>query len=197
MDWTSLHDETLYPGLDVRLVTQSAGQDGSADKRGAELETAPPTVTPRGWFVCQNIWGEKVKLCRFIDWSLPAFFLSQPFILQLRAGPGQSFTSLWKMHPELRALTIIWGQHTNICDQPPMSPWSLSHPLSPHHWPHTNSHRMIMFWDCGLGSGLSTLTRWLWPLLASGGQLRGRPGQPDNRQPTMATFEEKFIGRCF
>ena len=46
--WTSFHDETLYPGLDVRLVTQSAGQDGPADKRGAELETAPPTVTPRG-----------------------------------------------------------------------------------------------------------------------------------------------------
>ena len=101
LSWTSFHDETLYPGLDVRLVTQSAGEDGPADKRRAELETAPPTVTPRGWFVCQNIWGEKVKLCRFIDWSLPAFFLSQPFILQLRAGPGQSFTSLWKMHPEL------------------------------------------------------------------------------------------------
>ena len=48
LSWTSFHDETLYPGLDVSLVTQSAGQDGPADKRRAELETAPPTVTPRG-----------------------------------------------------------------------------------------------------------------------------------------------------
>ena len=49
------------------------------------------------------------------------------------------------------------------------------------YWAHS-SHRMIMFQDCGLGSGLSTLARWLWPLLATGGQLRGRPGQPDNRE---------------
>ena len=35
-----------HPGLGVDLGAQSAGQDSLADKLCAELETAPPTVTP-------------------------------------------------------------------------------------------------------------------------------------------------------
>ena len=97
----------------------------------------------------------KARLCRYID-CLPGFFLSQPFILQLRAGPGQSFTSLWKMHPELSSEALrSWTSVICLWCQ---GAWVTVSPESPSDLIHDD----VVLWDWAL-SGLR-VARWLWRL---------------------------------